>query len=71
MKLQVEKVNDKLDLDVEAQWNCNSSKHCKTKKYTNKASDASKPAGGAAITVNSCNKTFVGTVYSTSGWSIF
>lgn len=63
--MEIKKVNDKLDFDVETQWNCNSATHCKTRN--NKPSV--EVANGSAITV--CEKGEVSYTYSTSGWSIF
>lgn len=69
--MKIEKIDDKLDFDIEAQWNCNSSTHCKVKNYTNK-NTAPPVVGGGAISVSCTNPKWDGTYrYSTSGWSVF
>jgi hypothetical protein len=70
--MKINKIENKLDFDVEARWNCNSSTHCKTKKYTNKYIE-NKVANGPAIKLAICSAPiWTGTyTYSTSGWSIF
>lgn len=71
--MKINKIKDKLDFDVEARWNCNSSTHCKTKNYTNKYVAPDKIANGPAIRLVRCSSPiWTGTyTYSTSGWSIF
>lgn len=69
MNLKINKITDKLDLDVEAQWNCNSSTHCRVAQYTNTYDDVIHAVGGSAISI--CLVLFSGYVYTTSGWSIF
>lgn len=69
MELKINKITDKLDLDVEAQWNCNSSTHCLVAQYTNTYNDVPHAVNGSAIWV--CMVSFAGYVYTTSGWSIF
>lgn len=62
--MEIKKVNDKLDFDVEVQWNCNSARHCVF--YTNKP--FVEVVNGPAIYV--CQKGTKIPKYSTSGWSI-
>lgn len=62
--MEIKKVNDKLDFDVEVQWNCNSSRHCVY--YSNQA--VVPVVNGGAIYV--CTKGKKQPHYSTSGWSI-
>lgn len=71
--MKISKIEEKLDFDVEARWNCNSSTHCKTKNYTNKYKQPTTPANGPAIVFVTCSSPiWTGTyTYSTSGWSIF
>lgn len=65
--MKINKINDKLDFDVEVQWSCHSYGDCKTKIMTNKAPNV---VGGPAVYV--CNSKWTGKYkYSTSGWSIF
>lgn len=68
MELKIKKVSDKLNLDVEAQWNCNSSTNCYGPVSY---SDGPPPpvTGPGAIYVCASRVTAYG--YSTEGWSIF
>lgn len=68
MELKIKKVTDKLNLDVEGQWNCNSSTNCRVANYTDGPSIPT--TGGSAIEMG-CISRITGYSYTTQGWSIF